>query len=156
MSYPDKPRIERPDGNSAVISAAEQVVRTANAVDSVIHHDGKPGTGIVIPKTRSLRSAAKHIAEYAEAEESKTDMHHTVRNKSFYPACYALREVLSKTYGVDFAKPKPGFFGATNPVDVTFPIAPGTTTTVTIGQFDLLGMTVHSHFDDGFLPLVVE
>ena len=156
MSYPDKPRIERPDGNSAVISAAEQVVRTANAVDSVIHHDGKPGTGIVIPKTRSLRSAAKHIAEYAEAEESKTDMHHTVRNKSFYPACYALREVLSKTYGVDFAKPKPGFFGATNPVDVTFPIAPGTTTTVTIGQFDLLGMTVHSHFDDGFLTLVVE
>ena len=135
-------KIERPEGQSTVLSAAEQVVRAAQAVDSRINHTGAAGSGYVIPKTKKLRTAAREIAEYADAEESTTDLTHLVTNKHFYPACYALSRVLAEHYGVDYAKPKPGFFGATNPVDVTFPLSPTETATVTLGEFTLGNMTV--------------
>jgi len=61
-------KIERPEGQSTVLSAAEQVVRAAQAVDSRINHNGAVGSGYVIPKTKKLRTAAREIAEYADAE----------------------------------------------------------------------------------------
>jgi len=149
-------KIERPEGQSTVLSAAEQVVRAAQAVDSRINHTGAVGSGYVIPKTKRLRTAAREIAEYADAEESKTDLTHLVTNKHFYPACYALSRVLADHYGVDYAKPKPGFFGATNPIDITFPLSATETATVTLGEFTLNGMTVSTRANRDRLRIFVE
>ena len=148
-------KIERPEGQSTVLSAAEQVVRAAQAVDSRINHTGHANSGYVIPKTKKLRTAAREIAEYADAEESDTDLTHLVSNKHFYPACYALSRVLANHYGVDYAKPKPGFFGATNPIDITFPLSATETATVTLGEFTLNGMTVNTRPENDRLRIFI-
>jgi hypothetical protein len=149
-------KIERPEGQSTVLSAAEQVVRAAQAVDSRINHTGAAGSGYVIPKTKKLRTAAREIAEYADAEESTTDLTHLVTNKHFYPACYALSRVLADHYGVDYAKPKPGFFGPRNPIDITFPLSATKTATVTLGEFTLNGMTVNTQPQGDRLRIFVQ
>lgn len=146
--------IKRPDGNLAVINAAQQVVRTAEAIDSAIDRTGAPGSGIVVPKTMTIRNAVRRLEEYAEAESSKTKISHTIKGMHGLPAALAFRNLLTQHYGVDFAKPKPGFFGPTYPVDITIPVSPTHIERITLGEFTLGNLTVETkiHADDGGVP----
>ena len=136
--------IIRPSGHSTVVNAAEAVVRAANAVDSTINHDGKPGSGITVPKTMTLRNAVRKLEEYAQAEQEKTQLRHIVNYMHFFPAALAFRKLLSDHYGVDFAKPQPGFFGVQYPVDYTIPTGPNEIQTITLGEFTLGDMKVET------------
>lgn len=138
--------INRPDGHSVVVRAANAVVSAANAVDATISHDGKPGTGITVPKTMTLRSAVRKLEEYAEAEASKTKIRHIVSTMHALPAALGFRNVLADDYGVDFATPKPGFFGVQYPVDITIPTGPNEIQRITLGEFVLGNLTVETNF----------
>jgi transitional endoplasmic reticulum ATPase len=149
--------INRPEGHSAVVEAANQVTRTALAIDSAVNHDGKPGAGITVPKTMTLRNAVRKLEEYADAEASKTKIRHCIESMHALPAALAFRKVLADKYGVDFAKPVPGFFGVSYPVDITVPVAPNTIERITLGQFTLDGMDVETNMGikDGVPRLMI-
>lgn len=141
--------IQRPDGNNPVITAAQSVVRAAEAVDSNISHDGKRTDGIVIPKTMSLQSAVRKIEQYAEAEAATTKIVHDIDTMHAKPAALAFKQVLKDSYGVDFATPQPGFFAPKYPVDITVPVSPTDTELVTLGEFKLGNLDVETVVFDG-------
>lgn len=139
-----KQDIHRPDSLKSITDKANEIAQEATAHDSQIHHDGKRGSGIVVPKNISYATAAQALQQQAEAEDSQCRVTHKCMNKHFIPAAYALSRVLSERYGVDFANPKPGFFSVQYPTEYVVPLSPTENTRITLGEFTLADMKLET------------
>ena len=136
------PKIQQSDSLSHVRQAADLVVESVKAADATIRKSGDRATGITIPRSMSYGAAARALEAQAEAERQLVDFTHVVTNKHGYEAAIAMKRVLSRDYGIDFASPTPGFFGDTPPREVRVPITPTTFDTVVIGEFRTPEFTV--------------
>ena len=128
-------QVNRTESLSSVRQAADLVVESVKAVDATIEKSGDRATGITIPRTMSYGAAARALQRQAEAEAELIEFHHTVTNKSGFEAGLAVQQVLRQHYGVDFASPRPGFFGPTPPREFRVPTSPTTYDAVLIGDF---------------------